>query len=79
MSRPRHDIAIPALALRRSEAAAALGVSLETFDQHMRADLPTVRLGTVVVYPVAAIQRYLDANAESIANELLPQRHRRAA
>jgi len=79
MSRSKIDVSVPALALRRPEAAAALAVSVETFDQHIRAQLPTMRLGTVVVYPVAGIQRYIDDNASSLANELLPLRHRRAA
>jgi len=79
MSRPQVNVQVPALALRRPEAAAALAVSVETFDQHIRAQLPTIRLGTVVVYPVAAIQRFLDDNASSMADELLPLRHRRAA
>ena len=33
------------LALRRSEAAARLGVSDEIFDEHVRPHLRTVRLG----------------------------------
>ena len=79
MSRPHIEVSVPALALRRAEAAAAIGVSVETFDSHIRAQLPTMRLGTVTVYPVAAIQRFLDDNASSLADELLPRRHRKAA
>jgi hypothetical protein len=79
MSRPHHDVLIPAIALRRTEAAAAIGVSQETFDEHIRAHLPTMQLGSVVVYPVAGIQRYLEANQSITANDLLPQRHRRTA
>lgn len=59
MSRPRIEVAVPALALRRAEAAAALGVSLETFDQHIRPTLAAVQVGTVVLYPVADLQRFL--------------------
>jgi len=59
VSRPRVDVAVPALALRRAEAAAALGVSLETFDAHVRPHLAAVQLGTVTVYPAAELQRFL--------------------
>ena len=65
MSRPRVDIAVPPLALRRAEAAAACGVSLETFDQHIRPHIRTVEVGTVVTYPVAELQRFLTENARS--------------
>ena len=79
MSRPHHDVAIPALALRRTEAAAALSVSIETFDQHIRAQLPVLQIGGVITYPVAAIQQYINDHQGLIADDLLPPRHRRAA
>ena len=60
MSRPRVEVAVPALALRRAEAAAALGVSLETFDAHIRPHLAAVSAGSVVLYPVAELQRFLE-------------------
>jgi hypothetical protein len=63
VSRPRVDIAVPALALRRAEAAAACGVSLETFDQYIRPHIRAVEVGTVVTYPVAELQRFFAENA----------------
>jgi hypothetical protein len=70
MSRPRIDVSVPALALRRAEAAAACGVSLESFDLHVRPHVPAKRLGGVVVYPVDGLQRFL-AQASSIADDLV--------
>jgi len=61
VSRPHVDVAVPALALRRAEAAAALGVSLETFDRWVRPHLAVVDLGKVTVYPVVDLQRFLAA------------------
>jgi len=78
MSRPNISVAVPALALRRAEAAAALGISVELFDV-VRADLPTVRINTVTLYPTAGLQAWLDRNSATLADELLPMRHRRAA
>ncbi len=58
------------LALRREAAARALGVSDETFDKHVRPTLPVVRLGSVRIYPVDALQRWLLEHADSPAGEL---------
>lgn len=58
------------LALRKAEAAAALGVSDETFDRYVRPTLPVVRLGTTRVYPVEALERWLLEQAAAPADEL---------
>ncbi len=58
------------LALRREAAALVLGVSEETFDKHVRPTLPVVRLGSVRVYPVAALERWLLDRADSPTAEL---------
>jgi hypothetical protein len=62
------------LALRREDAAAAIGVSDETFDKHVRPTLPVVRLGSVRVYPVDALRDWLCEHADSPIDEL--ERHR---
>jgi hypothetical protein len=53
------------LALRRQEAAEALGVSDETFDRHIRPYLPVVRIGSVRIYPVRELRDYLSDNASA--------------
>lgn len=58
------------LSVRREAAAAAIGVSEETFDAHVRPSLPVVRLGTVRVYPVAALEAWLLEHASSPVEEL---------
>jgi hypothetical protein len=55
----------PRLALRRAEAAAALGISDDLFDAHVRHELPVVRINSVRIYPVAAIEAWLAANASA--------------
>jgi hypothetical protein len=59
-----------ALALRREAAAQVLGISDETFDKHVRPSLPVVRLGSVRVYPVAALECWLHEHADSPIDEL---------
>jgi hypothetical protein len=58
------------LALRREAAAEAIGVSVESFDRYIRPTLPVVRLGTLRLYPVAALQDWLAAHADSPVDEL---------
>ena len=55
---------IPRLALRRAEAAAALSISDRTLDQWTRAgDVPHVRIGGVLLYPVADLAAWLARRA----------------
>lgn len=54
---------IPRLALTREEAAAALGMSLDSFERHIQPTLRLVRLGRMVLVPVREIDRWLDENA----------------
>jgi hypothetical protein len=61
MSRPHVEVQVPALALRRPQAAAACGVSLETFDQHIRPHVPAKQVGGVTVFPVAGLAAFLAA------------------
>jgi hypothetical protein len=58
------------LALRREDAAKALGVSDEGFDRYVRPSLPVVRLGALRVYPVAALEQWLIERADSPIGEL---------
>jgi len=73
MSRPQLTAEIPALALRRAQAAAAVGVSLEVLDREVRPFVPAKRLGGVTAYPTAALERFL-AEATCIADDLSERR-----
>ncbi len=68
MGRRHVDVPVIALALRRAEAAAALGLSVETFDEHVRPDLPVVRIGGVVAYPVRGLHSWLERHEEQPAS-----------
>jgi hypothetical protein len=52
--------------LRREEAAAALGVSHDSFDRHIGFELRVVRRGALKLYAVTELQRWLTANAEAM-------------
>ncbi len=55
---------VPRLALQRSEAAAALGIT-DHFDQHVKPHLPVVYSGALRLYPIQGLQRWLDDEAVS--------------
>jgi excisionase family DNA binding protein len=51
------------LALSKVEAAQALGVSVDFFDEHIRPELRVVRRGRLRLFPVRELERWLDENA----------------
>jgi len=55
---------VPRICLRREEAAAALGVSEESFDRYVRSEVRAVRRGRLTLYPVADLERWARDNAE---------------
>ncbi len=54
---------IPRLALDRAEAAAALGMSLDSFERHVQPTVRLVRLGRMRLVPVRELERWLDEHA----------------
>lgn len=55
---------VPKLALSIEEACAALGISWDLWDQHVRPHVWMVRLGRRRLVPVAELQRWLAEHAE---------------
>ena len=53
----------PKLVLNQQEAAEALGVSADFFQQHLRHEIRCVRRGRRRLYPVSELQRWLDESA----------------
>jgi hypothetical protein len=61
---------IPRLALTREEAAAALGMSINSFERHVQPELRLVRRGKLRLIPVREIERWLDENSNLILEQL---------
>lgn len=60
----------PSLALRPREAARALGVSERTLWSWTQAgEIPHVKMGRSVLYPTAALERWLAERSEGVARE----------
>ena len=54
---------LPPRALGPEDAAQALGVSRDFFDEHVLPDVRHVRRGRRVLVPVRELERWLDLNA----------------
>jgi hypothetical protein len=52
------------VAVSREEAAASLGLSLDSFERHVQPELRMIRRGRLVLVPVAELERWADAAAE---------------
>ena len=63
------DMAVPRLALTRAEAAAALGISLDSFERYVQPQLRLVRCGSMRLVPVRELERWLEENAERVLGE----------
>lgn len=66
MSKPRGAISphIPRTALSIEEACASLGVSWDTWAEHIAAHVKIVRIGRRKLVPVAELERWLAREAE---------------
>lgn len=68
MPEPRPAPPVPRLALSKDEAAAALGISEQSFDRYVRAHVPCVRRGRMRLYRPADLDRWLERHV-SLAGE----------
>jgi hypothetical protein len=55
---------IPRLGLTREEAAASLGMSLDSFERHVQPSIRMCRLGRMRLVPVSELARWLEDAAE---------------
>jgi hypothetical protein len=51
------------LAVTKTQAAEMLGMSVDSFERHLMADLKLVRTGRLVLVPVRELERWLEENA----------------
>jgi hypothetical protein len=57
---------IPAIALSKPAAAASLGMSVDSFERYVMADVRCIRRGSMRLFPVAELERWADENAERL-------------
>jgi hypothetical protein len=54
---------VPVLALKLDDAASALGMSTDFFNENVRPEIRIVRRGRMKLAPVSELQSWLDSNA----------------
>lgn len=59
-------INVPRVALSRQEAAASLGMSIDSFERHVQPELRLIRRGKLRLVPVAELERWANDNAETV-------------
>jgi excisionase family DNA binding protein len=62
-------VSIPRIALTPPEAAAAIGVGPDFFEQKIAPELRLIRRGRKRLVPVAELERWIEANAERALGE----------
>ena len=55
---------VPRLSLTKSEAAESLGVSVDSLERYVLAELRVVRRGRLVLIPARELERWLEHNGE---------------
>jgi hypothetical protein len=61
---PDYVFQIPPVAVPKKQAAAMLGVSVDSFERHIQSDLKVIRKGRLRLYPVAELERWARDSAE---------------
>jgi hypothetical protein len=62
LNEPNGQAAMRRLALTKREAAAALGVSVDSFERHVQPELRVVRRGRLRLFALVEIERWLHEN-----------------
>jgi len=57
---------VPRVALTRSEAASALGISVDSFERHVQPDLRLIRRGRMILVAVSELDRWADSAGERV-------------
>jgi hypothetical protein len=66
---PKPDV--PTLALKRRQAAQAVSLGVDAFDQYVKPYIRCVYVGSDRLYPVGELQRWLDERATAVAGSSL--------
>ena len=61
---------VPRIALKRTEAAESLGMSLDSFERYVQSDVRIIRRGSLRLVPVAELERWTQENADRILGDV---------
>src|SRR5690242_16846380 len=63
------SVAVHPIALPKPAAAAALGMSVDSFERYVQSDVRCIRRGRMRLYPVAELERWAAENAKRLLSE----------
>lgn len=63
-------VAIVPIALPKPAAAEALGMSVDSFERYVQADVRCIRRGRLRLYPVTELQKWVDENAQRLLGDV---------
>jgi hypothetical protein len=66
VSAPSFVVALKPVAVKREQAAAMLGLSLDSFERYVQPELKLIRRGSLRLCPVAELERWASENAEPL-------------
>ena len=52
--------------MSREEAAASLGISVDSFERHVQPELRLIRRGRLRLVPISELQRWAEEHAETV-------------
>jgi hypothetical protein len=62
-------IALRPIALAKPDAAAALAMSVDSFERYVMRDVRCIRRGRLRLYPTAELERWAETNAERLLED----------
>lgn len=63
---------VPRVTLTKVEAAAALGISVDSFERHVQPELRVIRRGRMRLIPCTELQRWAAENAAFVVDHATP-------
>lgn len=63
-------VAITPIALPKPDAAAALGMSVDSFERYVQAHVRCIRRGRLRLYPVSELTSWANNNAERLLGDV---------
>jgi len=62
--KPQPTAPIPRICLSREEAAASIGIGLDSFERHVQPHIRMIRRGRLRLVPISELQRWAEQAAE---------------
>jgi hypothetical protein len=62
------------LALTKRGAAEALGISVDSFERYVQPEVKVVRRGSLRLFPISDLERWLEENSSSIIDDISRRR-----